>query len=247
MVFNLDLKPFHAFRHTTNTAYVATIDGQRFFVKCYRGKAANERRKLEQKLMNHWYKNGFNVPANYDISIAGLEQPYLVIEFIEGTCLAEYLTDALEQTTRKLDTIARILDHNYIRHQQALATGDIYLIHSEPHMSNLMISAKGCYYIDFESPLTKRPMLQAIATEIAKFSRWASTDIGCVHTDAVVKRVLKAYQKAPAMIEALIALTIDRPFQWGYRWRDRIKKRKNPFKVSKYDIIDAIAQQRKGE
>ena len=241
----MDLKPFHSFRYTTNTAYVGTIEGQRVFIKCYRGKAAHERRELERTLMNHWHQLGFYVPASYDLSIDGLEPPYLVIEYVEGVCLAEYLSAAQVKTSEKLDTLASIFKQNYFRHRQALESKDLRLIHSEPHMSNLMLTANGCYYIDFESPLTRRPILQAIGTEIAKFSRWAATDLGCQHTDAVVKYMLNAYHDAPAMIEALIALTTNRPFQWGYRWRHRMKKRKNPHKVSKYDIIDAIDRHRK--
>ena len=231
------LKTFH---DTTNRLYRLSKDGVELLVKCYSGPNAEYRWKRESRVMAIWGAHDYDVPVCYDIQVPGIKGPYLVMDYIDGICISEYLSDERVPIEKKYNTLRSIFNNNALRHATALTSKNPDLVQYDANTGNIMVTTNRCFHIDFETPPKNRTVGDLICKEMAKFCRWAVRDMGRECLDEVTGLLVGAYAKQPWLIDRIVALPTHRPFQGFHRWRDAKKKKKDPVEITKYDIADAL-------
>jgi hypothetical protein len=236
----MELTPLNTFHDTTNHLFILCADEKELLVKCYTGPHAVERWQLEKTVLTLWYRRQYPVPRCHPIRVPGLAEPYLVMDYLKGICISEFLSDKSVPQDKKLKTLKRIFQNNLIRHEQALALNDPRLVQYDANTGNIVITASGCFHVDFETPPKNRPITDLVCKEIAKFCRWAVRDMGRDSLSEVVTIVREVYHQHLGLLERIIALPTHRPFQFFHRFRDARKKKRYPGEVTKYDIADGL-------
>lgn len=236
----MKLLPFKTSRSTDSNLYLLSKENKTFLVKCYNGKMAYERKRLEFQMLQVWRNSGYPVPACHDITVSHITGPYLVMDYIKGVNLGEYLKDPKIQREKKLSKIAEIFRNNFDRHSKSLESKDLNLVHSDPNTDNILIPSEGFFYIDFEHYSKNLPLFDMVCKEIATFCRRAVRDIGPDCVDDVVRNMIGEYKKNDKLLWRIIELTAGRPFQLIHRFRDSRKKKASPGEITKYDIADAL-------
>ncbi len=237
----MELLPYKLFRSTSNNKlYLVSPEDKTFLLKCYYGPRAQERKNSEFQTLQFWRDNEYPVPKCYDLEITDIVGPYLVMDYLPGTCLGEYLADPEVPVEKKLEKIGEIFRNNFVRHSKALKKKEPRLVHNDANTGNIVVSSDGCYYIDFEGSVKKGPLDDMVCREMAKLCRWVARDMGRDSLEAVVGNMVKAYQEKEELLRRIVELTIGRPFQIIHRLRDLRKKKANPGDVTKYDIADTL-------
>ena len=233
------ITPFHPKRFTESELFIAKLDDKSFLLKTYIGNHAILRQEMEQTKLAHWRYHQFPVPNTFQIDIPPVKQPYLLMEYIDGQALSEYLKQSSITDDEKLSLLTQIFRCNAKRHQLALDLSDLHLIHTDPNTDNILIKDHEFFYIDFEHRVKEKTIVVAIAQEIATFCRRICTDFGREQIDTIIRLMLAEYNNQE-IIQKVISLTTERPFQIIHRTKDQRKKQKNPAIITRYDIVDAI-------
>lgn len=242
----VELTEFAPSRFTDSRLYIAEIDSRKWLVKVYANAQQQLRRDLEHSKLLHWRERAFPVPQLLDVALEGIAQPHLVMEYVEGVGLGDYLKNPGIAWPEKKKTLDRILRSNARRHILVSQDHDVLLIHSDPNTDNILLQERGEYfYIDFEHPGSVKDIETAVAAEVATFIRRVLNDVGAEFTEEVVELLLRAYEHDATLLARIESLTLARPFQLVHRFRDRKKKRKNPGLITRYDVADAIYRLRR--
>ena len=239
----MQLRAFQPQRFTESALFRATANGDELLVKVYDGRLAELRRDLECRKLTHWADSGFSVPAVFDITVPGIDQPYLVMPFIESLTLSQFLKHRDRPLQDKQAMLSAVFKDNALRHNLALSTDDPLLIHTDPNTDNVLVTRGGTVHIDFEHPSKKKKSVsQAVAQEIAAFVRRASNDLEKTHLPTTIDSMFSAYGRNRGLFRHVVDLTIGRPLQFIHRHKDRTRKRSHPQIVTRYDNADAIKQ-----
>lgn len=236
----MTLTPFTPKRFTDSELFTTEINGTKFVVKSYLGDDALLRRSLELRKLNYWKDSGFNVPNYSEQSIESLTIPHLLIEFISGVNLSDYLRDPCLEYTEKRSRLEQVYSDNARRHRIVLYQNDSMLVHTDPNTDNVLLLDDGHVTIDFEHPTKDKLALVAVAQELANFTRRALTDLGFEHVQDVVSMVKHCYQDQKTILNEVCEMTLGRNFQFYHRYKDNQKRAKKPGVVTRYDVADAL-------
>jgi tRNA A-37 threonylcarbamoyl transferase component Bud32 len=236
----MTLIPFTPKRFTDSELFTTELDGKKYLVKSYLGDDAELRRELERAKLKHWRACSFRVPDLIDGQEVSLSVPYLLIEFISGVNLSDALKDLSVSYEVKRGQLEQVYFENAKRHSLALENNDKLLVHTDPNTDNILLMDHTYVTIDFEHPSKDRLILEAIAHEVATFSRRALTDLGREHLEDIVGVVSQCYADKPEILEKVCQLTLGRNFQSYHRYKDGKKKAKKPGLVTRYDIADSV-------
>lgn len=237
------LTPLRTFRRSTNDTFRLDSPEGTFLVKRYVGPDAAERCTRERTTVELWRRHGARVPGLRDFEHPDLRGvPHLVMEYLDGPTLQEWLREAPVSVSDKLDRLGALFAENWRRHHTALQLGEPRLVHYDPNTSNLLLAGSDLVFIDFENPSRELPLPEAISIEMAKLCRWAGRDLGPTHLPALMTRLVAAYRERPDLLRRIVDRTCSRPWQPFHRWCDRRKKQKHPGDVTKYDLADTLVK-----
>ena len=236
----MELIPFTPKRFTDSELFTTDLDGKKYLVKSYLCDDAELRRELERAKLRHWRACSFRVPNFLEDQEVALESPHLLIEFISGVNLSDALKDSSIAYEVKRGQLEQVYLENAKRHSIALGNNDKLLVHTDPNTDNILLMDHTYVTIDFEHPSKDRSILEAIAHEVATFSRRALTDLGREHLEDIVGIVNQCYTDKPDVLEKVCQLTLGRNFQFYHRFKDGKKKAKKPDLVTRYDVADSI-------
>ena len=236
----MDLKPLKTFHNTTNRLCRFSKDGTDFLVKCYSGPNAEGRRRREARVLSLWAAHGYFVPLCHDILIPGMEGPYLVMDYLDGICISEYLSSQHIPVKTKRVTLKKLFQNNAVRHAKALVSKNPDFVQYDANTGNIVITADRYFHVDFETPPKNRPIGDLVCKEMAKFCRWTVRDMGREYLYDITGLLVNAYEDQLWLIDRIVALPTRRPFQILHRQRDAKKKKRDPGEITKYDIADAL-------
>jgi tRNA A-37 threonylcarbamoyl transferase component Bud32 len=231
-------------RFTNSRLLVHEAAGRKLLIKVYLGEKRDQRRELEARKLAHWRREGFTVPELIELSIPGVSDPYLVMEFISGTSLKHFLRSRETAVEEQLATLSELFQTNHRRHMLVRSRRDLLLIHTDPNTDNLILRSGKQYFLDFEHSSRITEVSLAIANEVGTFVRRAIRDLGGEHCRAVIERLLSAYRNDAEIFDRVEALTLDRPFQPLHRLKDRWKRLRNARVVTRYDVVDCLRRLR---
>jgi len=238
----MELFPLTTFRKTSNQLHTLVYNKEKLLVKCYQSSSACAHRKQEQATLRYWKEAGYNVPDIFDVTVPGLEQPYLVMTCVEGLSLREYLSTNTCVTEEKLQTLAKLFHEISERHKLAIEDNNRNLVHYDPSSGNIIYSGKKFYYVDFEAPPKYKSVIEAAASELSTLCRWIVRDLGIEFLEEIMKLVVTSYADQEPLLKVLVKRTSGRPFQFYHRWKNHKRKTANPKDVTKYDIVETIAK-----
>ena len=236
----MTLVPFTPKRFTGSELFTTELEGKKYIVKSYLGVDAAERCELERSRLNHWKNHFFRVPDFLDGQQVALDAPHLLIDFIPGVNLSDVLKDEMFSYEVKRGQLEQVYLENVKRHISAIENNDQMLVHTDPNTDNILLVDDFYVTIDFEHPSKERPILEAIAHEVATFTRRTLTDLGREHISDVVELICHCYTKKPEILEKVCQLTLGRNFQFYHRYKDNQKKVKKLGLVTRYDVADAL-------
>src|SRR5262249_6550106 len=148
----VDLQPLKTYRASRNRAGLLRHDGLTLLVKCYAGERQQERRDCEELSLRAWSHAGFSVPVVRDVDVPELhDTPYLVMDYLPGLTLQEYLCQTDTPLSEKLALLSRIFRDNSRRHDCACRERQSRLLHPDPNSSNVICLGGQFYFIDFET------------------------------------------------------------------------------------------------
>jgi len=236
----MELTRFTPKRFTDSELFTVELGGKKYIVKSYLGDDAELRAKLEYAKLKHWRSHSFRVPSVIEGQKVPLETPNLLIEFVVGVNLSDALKDRSVAYEVKRSQLEQVYAENAKRHSLSLENDDNLLIHTDPNTDNIILTDQSYVTIDFEHPSKNKPILKAIAHEVATFSRRVLTDLGREHIEDILSLVGQSYAANPEILEKVRQLTLGRNLQFYHRYKDQKKKAKTPGLVTRYDIADGI-------
>lgn len=241
----MNLKQITPDRFTDSRLLVHEASGTKLLIKVFLGQDKEQRRELEARKLVHWKAAGFPVPALIDFSLPELTEHYLVMEFLTGETLKDFLRSEATLLEAKLATLAALFRLNYRRHLMVRSHRDLLLIHTDPNTDNIIIRSGDFYFIDFEHRSKLTDSARAMANEVAMFAHRVIRDLGVEHRRSVVEALLAAYQFDSEIFDKVEDLTLGRPLQLIHRIKDRLRRLKNSRSVTRYDVADCIRQLRR--
>jgi len=236
----MSLEPFNPQRFTDSQLYLKEVDGSKLLVKVYLNEDKFARRDLEISKNRHWRNCGFDVPEILDMQCDEIAEPHVVMRYVAGLRLSEYLKDKEIPAQEKLNILESIFIKNFMRHDMALAHHDLLLLHTDPNTDNVILNQEVIWFIDFEHISKTQDVLTGVGKEVATFARRVIKDFGIEHTDEVIHALLQAYQFNPAIMNKVEELTFARPFQFLHRLKHGLRKKTRARLVTRYDIADAV-------
>lgn len=142
--------------------------------------AARSRHDTERSVLKLWRKHGFDVPAILDLPLPEpVAQPILILEYVPGRTLRDIMEDDQVDLAEKCRLTERLAETSRRRHDCALETADLRLIHEHPHLTHVIVSGDRLVNIDFEIVYRRRHNIQRMVSleiagmlrSLAKFSR----------------------------------------------------------------------------
>ena len=227
---------------TSNELIKLTEGKQSWLLKRYRGDKAEHHRDSEKNRLVLWAKQGFLVPEVIDLQLSAEVQPYLVLQWINGCSLTDYLTSVEHSIEVKIQKIKELIQLFYQRQQFCLAQKNYDFIHHDPNTGNMVLDKDDFYYIDFEEKVSSDDyeLSEALAIELAKFIRWVIRDIVKTHLNKVIQLTVEVYRPGNPILDQIIERVYGRHFQFIHRWKDRNNKKHNSAEVTKYDLADSL-------
>lgn len=236
----MSLSPFSPQRFTDSQLYLKELNGNKLLVKAYLNQDKFARRDMEVSKNQHWRNCGFDVPEILNVQCDEIVEPHVVMRFLPGMRLSEYLKDKGIALQEKLNILESIFIENYRRHGRALTHNDMLLLHSDPNTDNIILNQGVIWFIDFEHISNTQDVLTGVGKEVATFARRVIKDLGVEHTDVVVHTLLQAYQFNNVIMNKVEELTLARPFQIIHRLKHALRKKAQARLVTRYDIADAV-------
>lgn len=204
--------------------------------------APRRRKTFEEQTIQSWIEYGYHVPCVIKNPFPGLDAlPILVTEFIEGTTLQEVIKDKSAGWSGKGEKLEIVFREVNARHTTALARKDNRLFHIDANTRNIMFVDEMVYHVDFEMGRTWEPSVKCASREILKM-------LVCTAEDAMpeerpfVFELFREHYGIMEVYEAIRRSILGRLFQSVHRRNDRKKKKKNPGRVTLYDVLDYLEQ-----
>jgi len=241
---SMSLSPYNPQRFTDSQLYLKEVDGRQLLVKTYLNEGKFTRRDMEIARNRRWEDFGFRVPEILGLQCKEIAEPHVVMQYVPGTRLSEYLKDKRLDTHAKLKTLASIFLLNCSRHDMALANHDLLLLHTDPNTDNIILDGEDIWFIDFEHISEPQDVPTGVGKEVATFTRRVVNDLGIEHLNEVVQALLQAYQFNATILTKVEDLTLARPFQFIHRLKHGLRKKGDAELVTRYDIADAIRKLR---
>ena len=195
-----------------------------------------ERREFEIDCLRLWSKLGLPVPQICELP---KNETSIVLSYVEGPTLAEFLGDPETSQAMKWEAIEDVLLECHHRHCLALYEEESRLIHFDSNMRNIILSSDGPVRIDFEMGRLNEKINRSAAREIYKLALEIACEIVVGHLEALVDRLFSHYQIVH-ILRTIANLELTRSFAWYHDWKDTSRKEVNPAKVTKRDLARAI-------
>jgi tRNA A-37 threonylcarbamoyl transferase component Bud32 len=203
-----------------------------------------ERRRFEAETLDLWRSLGYSVPAVVDIPFPGLSSsPFLTTEFIQGTTLRELLKDGSIPSTAQLEKLAILFSEMNERHHTAFAKNDNRLFHIDANTRNILFADRRLFHVDFEMGRPWESVIECASRETLKCLVTLFEDSPASLREPIAKVFRNCYRQdhVYGLIEARVR---GRALQRLHKWRNSYKKRKNPSKVTLYDIVSLLSPQK---
>ena len=236
----MNLKQITPDRFTDSRLLLHEAPGRKSLIKVFLGDNKEQRRELEAKKLTRWKAAGFSVPQLIDLQFPEVTEPYIVMEFISGDTLKDFLRTAATPLELRLATLVDLFRLNYRRHMLVRSHHDLLLVHTDPNTDNIIVSGRDFYFIDFEHSSKMADITSATANEVGTFARRVIRDLGVEHSRSVVERLLAAYHYDSEVFDKVEELTFGRPFQSLHRIKDRLRRLTNSRTVTRYGVADFI-------
>ena len=236
----MNLKQITPDRFTNSRFLIHEAPNRKLLIKIFLGQNKDHRRELEARKMIHWKASGFCVPELIDLQVPNVTDPHIVMEFIPGDTLKDFLRNEATTVELRLAALSDLFKANYRRHMLVRSNRDMLLVHTDPNTDNIIVSRGDFYFIDFEHAPKITDIAAAIANEVGTFARRVIRDLRAEHTRCVVERLLAAYHYDSEIFDKVENLTLGRPFQPIHRITDRLRRLKNSRAVTRYDVADSI-------
>lgn len=239
----MELRPIDKSFSTTNDLYELSGADRPLLVKVYRGRGARARRDCERAALELWRREGFDAPEVFDppgLDGGRIDGPYLVMTYLDGPSLRRVLTDPDVGLEERLATLRRVFGVMRRRHDRAIETAQVRLVHPDSSTGNVVLAGEGVFFLDLEAFAKFGGAAKAASVELAKLIRWSVRDLGMQHRRTVLREAMDIYAGRGELLRLIVRRTLSRPFQFVHRRHDRRKKRCRPGEVTKYDIADAL-------
>ncbi len=236
----MNLKQITPDRSTNSRLLVHEAAGGKLLIKVFLGDNKEQRKELEAKKLTCWKAEGFCVPHLIDLQIPEVTEPHIVMEFISGDTLKDFLKVEAKEPDRRLTALANLFRLNYRRHMLARSRQNMLLIHTDPNTDNIIVSGSDFYFIDFEHSSKITDIASAVANEVGTLARRIIRDLGTERTRSVIESLLVAYHCDREIFDKIEHMTFGRPFQPLHRIKDHLRRLMNSRSVTRYDVADSI-------
>ena len=233
----MELHPFNPAHHSRSELYTYHADGRRWLVKRYLEEQADERCQREEARIKHWELHGFSVPGLRASRQSYFDDPNLVMGFIDGITLGEWLESILASGECFLEQISAVLVEHAARHALATERSDSMLIHPDPNPFNILMAQGFFYSIDFESPLKDRALDELISLEVEQFILRLLRVVGAEHLEAVSDVLVRAYSGQEPILERIVRCHYKHPI---VRYIKKGLGRKSWVGVTRSDLASAL-------
>ena len=244
-----------------NAAYKVPFDGDHLFVKVYGPKkpripyeirkalgvigirqpveyrSPSRRRDFEKDILRHWNDHGYHVPAFVENPFHRLSHlPVLTTRYIKGVTIRDLLRSERVKTAEKEKQLAVLFRDTGERHRVALRSGDNRLFHIDANTRNVILAEDTLYHCDFEMGRPWESPVQCAAREVLKLLISLIEDMGTSCAEPVCRTFRGVYTEKTVYTGIAKGIT-GRPFQGIHRFNDRRKKKREPGRVTLYDIL----------
>lgn len=196
-----------------------------------------KRKYWEEIYLRHWHEQGFYVPDVLASPFPEYEDiPHLSTAFVEGVTLKVILKQGYSASR---DILGIFFEDISKRHQQALRYLDHVLFHVDANTQNILLVKDQFYHVDFEMGRPWEQPVESACRELSKLLVSMGEDLHPEERTLAYALFKKCYRDKD-LLDRLDKSVNGRPFQKLHRWRNEKKKRKNPRRVTLYDLVDSL-------
>jgi len=199
-----------------------------------------ERRAFEEKTLRHWKAHGFTVPDIVDNPLKELGGiPVLATRFIEGLTLREMARNSSRSVEDRSGELRALFTEVAARHGSAFAAADPLLFHIDANTRNILFAENAVYHVDFEMGRPWEPPVLSATREVLKLLVTLAEDLD-PESRAPVMKIFRDCYHHDEVFQRIRTGVIDRPFQSFHRFSNERKKKRNPHKVTLYDLMEYL-------
>lgn len=202
-------------------------------------RSPRKRKIFEEETLNHWRDCGYPVPAVRDNPFAKNEfggLSILTTDFIKGVTLREMIHDETIDWPAKGEKLQALFREVSRRHTHAFELGDVRLFHVDANSRNIIFAGDSIYHCDFEMGRPWEPPVACATREILKMLVSVADDAESEKKKAIFD-LFKSCYRNEKVYEAIKKGITGRPFQRLHLYRDRRKKKREPYRTTLYDIL----------
>lgn len=249
----------------TNAAYKIPVENDFIFLKIYGPKyprlkyeirkllgnigfrqpveyaSPEARRTYEVTILSHWKDNGYDVPdiiKNPFDELLGF--PVLTTTFIDGLTLRQVLKTSAMTDEEKVKKLAALFTEVAARHQRAFLNNDNRLFHIDANTRNIIFAHTAIYHVDFEMGRPWEPVVACAAREVLKLLVCLAEEVDLSFREFMFKLFKECY-KRDDVYSYINYSTIGRSLQFLHRYNNKRNKKKNPQKVTLYEIFHYLS------
>jgi tRNA A-37 threonylcarbamoyl transferase component Bud32 len=198
------------------------------------------RKNFEEKILACWKTNGYNVPDILKNPLPELSVfPVLTTKFIDGMTLNRLIREekvSMKEKERNLSALFCEIDG---RHGSAFLKNDNRLFHVDANTRNIIYTDKIIYHVDFEMGRPWESVMDCASREVLKLLVSIGEDIEPARRETVFKLFKDCYKKAE-VYQFIREGVVQRPFQRIHLLRNMKKKKKDPNRVTLYDVLQYL-------
>lgn len=199
-----------------------------------------KRKVFEEEILQHWKVNGYNVPSIIDSPLPELLGfPILTTKFIDGMTLRELIREDDIDPKEKEKKLGSLFCEVSNRHQRALLNNDNKLFHIDSNTRNIIFAQEAIYHVDFEMGRQWESALACASREVLKLLVSIAEEVHPSFKNTMFE-IFKDCYRIKEVYQFVNKGIVKRPFQRIHRLRDMKKKRKNPEKITLYDVVNYL-------
>jgi 2-polyprenyl-3-methyl-5-hydroxy-6-metoxy-1,4-benzoquinol methylase len=202
-----------------------------------------ERCAYETECLRLWEERGLPAPRLLEIQSASAARPKLRMEYCAGKTLDELLRESTQSAEDKLDAVTLALRDMRWRHCAALIERERRFIHVDANLRNALVTEDGLVCVDFEMGRNSERFERTCERELKKLCLNTLDLLGRKHLPALAQAVYSEY----GVHKVLNQMAKNQAKRWFSSWhlrRDEKRKRGNPERVTKYDLLAAVDEVR---
>jgi tRNA A-37 threonylcarbamoyl transferase component Bud32 len=194
------------------------------------------RKAFEEETLRHWRKCGYCVPAVLENPFTQLN-PFvgLVTEFIDGLTLRELVGGGKNNR----EDLRRLFCEIEERHEKALRLEDNKLFHIDANARNIIFTTECIFRVDFEMGRPWEPPLVCARREILKMLVSLGDEVPLESREETFRLFKECYRRQE-VYDFINRGVLQRPFQKWHQSKEKKKKRKNPRKITLYEIVSLL-------